>query len=155
MVFVCLLILSAYMYRSLILSIITIGFVIVFFFCFSLERYVEFKDPKITELHQRLVSVFPEASKVDLVGSNESFTLNKKRIYLCIKDERGNYYDDNSLMHVLLHEFAHVLCDEIDTEDDHKPKFRAIFASLIERASRAGIYDPAKPMIKNYCGYDK
>jgi hypothetical protein len=150
----CFLILGAFLYKSLILTIVAMAFVALFFVHYlSRESFVEFQDDKVKELHDRLASVFPESRHIKMSGSNESFTLNKQHIYLCIKDEHGNYYDDNSLMYVLLHEYAHVLCDEVDEEDNHKPKFRRIFAELIDKAARAGIYDPSSPMVANYCGY--
>lgn len=117
------------------------------------ESYHTFPDKKVDELHAKLISVFPAAKYVKLSGSNESFTLDKKHIHLCIKDKSGKYYDDNSLMYVLLHEYAHVLCDEFDTTEDHGEKFKGIFADLLIKAHKAGIYDANIPMTKNYCGY--
>lgn len=152
-IFICLVVFGAYIFGSIALTLIAITLILLWFFHFSREKYTSFNDAKITELAMRLATVFPESRNIKLFGSNESFTLNKKHIYLCIKDANGNYYDDNSLMHVLLHEYAHVLCDEID-EGEHKPKFRQIFARLIDKAAQAGIYDPNKPMVANYCGYD-
>jgi len=147
------LIFGAYFLSSLILTILAITVVVFTVVHFTRENYVSFQDEKIAELHSRLATVFPECQHVKLSGSDESFTLDKKHIYLCIKDEHGNYYDDNSLMYVLLHEYAHVLCDEVDTEEEHKPKFRGIFAHLLQAAARGGIYDPTRPMVANYCGY--
>jgi ABC-type multidrug transport system fused ATPase/permease subunit len=117
------------------------------------ESYHTFSDKKVEELRAKLISAFPAAKFVKLSGSNESFTLDKKHIHLCIKDKNGKYYDDNSLMYVLLHEYAHVLCDEFDTTEDHGEKFKGIFADLLTKAHKAGIYDANIPMTKNYCGY--
>jgi uncharacterized membrane protein YhiD involved in acid resistance len=119
----------------------------------KIEHYVSFKDEKASELHARLTSVFPESAAVKVSGSNESFTIDKKHIYLCLKDQKGQYYDDNTLMHVLLHEYAHVLCSKLDTEGEHSDEFKEIFADLLRRATEAGIYDPTKPIAENYCGY--
>ncbi len=117
------------------------------------ESYYTFSDKKVDELRAKLISAFPAAKYVKLSGSNESFTLDKKHIHLCIKDKDGKYYDDNSLMYVLLHEYAHVLCDEFDTTEDHGEKFKGIFADLLVKAHKAGIYNANIPMTKNYCGY--
>ena len=76
-----------------------------------------------------------------------SFTINKSRVNLCLKDKEGNYYDDNMLMYVALHELAHVMCDEIG----HTDKFHEIFDKLLEKAAAYGIYDPSIPPISNYC----
>lgn len=119
------------------------------------EYYASYQDEKARELHDKLMSVFPESRYVKVSGSNQSFTIDKKHIYLCLKDKDGAYYDDNSLMHVLLHEYAHVLCDEFDTDPhkEHGDKFKGIFHDLILKAQNAGIYNPSIPMIDNYCGY--
>lgn len=155
LILICLLIIGSYVFSNIILMVLAVVFVTIFYITkYKAEKYLAFSDPKVTELHHKLMSVFPESRKIKISGSDKSFTINKKHIYLCLKDEKGNYYDDNSLMHVLLHEYAHVLCDEIDEEREHKPKFKRIFGDLIQRAKAGGIYDPDIPMIDNYCGYN-
>lgn len=113
----------------------------------SIDRYDKFDDPKLDELRNRISSVIPEIKNVKLFGSNKSFTINKKEIFLCLKDKNGTYYDNNMLTYVLLHELAHVLCDEIG----HTDKFRQIFRNLLKRAENGGIYNSSKPPLDNYC----
>jgi predicted metal-dependent hydrolase len=113
------------------------------------DTYDKYYDPKLEEIRERLAVVIPEIKHVDLSGSNKSFTINKKHVYICAKDESGQYYDDNMLTYVILHELAHVLCDEVG----HTEKYKQIFRSLLERAHKAGLYDPSKPPIDNYCNY--
>ena len=152
-VLICAIALAAFFLRSLALMVLTLVLLIVLFVLRTHEGYSQFHDPKIAQLREQLALVFPESRNVRISGSDQSFTLNKEHIFLCIKDEEGQYYDDNSLMYVLLHEYAHVLCDEIDTTEEHKPKFQAIFAHLLDQAAQAGIYNPEQPMVANYCGY--
>ena len=149
------LIVGTCLYRSWLLAGAALILVmsLAIFKCRSKEKYVEFSDAKVEELRAKLNSIFPESKGIKVSGSDKSFTIDKKHIYLCIKDGDGNYYDDNSLMHVLLHEFSHVLCDEVDDKGEHKPKFKRIFGEVMEKAARAGIYDPNIPMIDKYCGY--
>jgi hypothetical protein len=58
------------------------------------------------------------------------------------------------LMHVLLHETAHVICDEIG----HTKKFDDIFRELMDEAheptcpNQISIYDKFAPLTDNYCG---
>ena len=66
-----------------------------------------------------------------------------------MKNERGEYYPDNMLIYVVLHELAHALCDEID----HTPKYEEIFKDLLARAQDGGIYDSSIPVVDKYCGY--
>lgn len=81
--------------------------------------------------------------------SNESYTLDKTVIYLCIEDpQTGRYYPRNYLKYVILHEVSHMLCDEID----HTSKFSEIFHGFIKRAVDLGLYDDTVPLLRVYCG---
>lgn len=83
-----------------------------------------------------------------MVEDNESYTINKKTIHLCTQDPyNGEYYDKNTLMYVVLHELAHVLCSDIG----HTDTFVTINSALLKHAVRHGFYDPSKPFVKNYC----
>lgn len=112
------------------------------------DHYEKFWDPKIDELRQKLSKVFhKELENTEIAGSNKSFTINKQYIHLCLKNKSGEYYSDNMLIYVLLHELAHVLCDEIG----HTDKFKDIFTDLLLRAAQHGLYDPTIPPEDNYC----
>lgn len=83
-----------------------------------------------------------------MVEDNESYTINKKIIHLCTKEPRsGKYYDKNTLMFVVLHELAHVICDDIG----HTDNFSIINNALLNHAIKCGFYDPSKPFVENYC----
>ena len=66
-----------------------------------------------------------------------------------MRDEKDNYYEDNSLMFVILHEISHVICKSIG----HTEEFNNIFTDILKESARVGIYNPNIPMIKNYCGH--
>jgi Zn-dependent peptidase ImmA (M78 family) len=120
---------------------------IVIYNRFIVDHYVKFYDPKIIEIQNKLSTAIPEIKKINLSGSNRSFTINKQDVYICTKDNNGQYYNDNMLTYVLLHELAHVLCDEVG----HTAKFKNIFQNLLDRAARANLYNPDIPPIDNYC----
>ena len=83
-----------------------------------------------------------------MVDDNESYTINKKVIHLCTKDPKnGRYYNKNTLMYVILHELAHVLCNDIG----HTENFSRIYTALLEHAIKYDYYDPSQPFVKNYC----
>lgn len=88
-------------------------------------------------------------SEISLHEGDKSYTINKTKVYLCLKDENGQYYDKNMLIYVLGHELAHVLCDEIG----HTTTFHQIFDELLELLTIKGIYNPEKPLLQNYCNY--
>lgn len=113
-----------------------------------MEKYME-EDPMIVRLRQKLLPVFPEIDRVILLKGTKSYTINKKRVYLCLKNEKGDYYDENMLIYVTLHELAHVKCDELG----HTQKFHKIFEDLLKKAAIHKVYDPKKPIEKNYCEY--
>tara|TARA_Y100000114_G_C11595562_1_gene247862 strand:+ start:92 stop:550 length:459 start_codon:yes stop_codon:yes gene_type:complete len=111
-------------------------------------------DPKIDELKTKLTLVHPESKKLKFYNDKKSYTINKKKVHLCIKDENGKYYNDNMLVYVSLHELAHVLCDEVG----HTPKYWAIFDALLEEASKIidpvtnkPVYDPNGKIDTEYC----
>jgi hypothetical protein len=108
------------------------------------------EDPVINEIRDKLKPVFPEIDRVILLKGKKSYTINKKRIHLCLTDKEGKYYDLNMLIYVTLHELAHVKCDEIG----HTEKFHKIFNELLQKASTHKVYDRSKPILKDYCTYN-
>ena len=122
--------------------------ILILFFCKNVyEDYVASKDPKLKELVEKLKIVNPVVDKLKFRTARKSYTVNKKKIYLCMKDEHNEYYNDNTLIYVLLHELAHVLCDEIG----HTKKFESIFKSLLVEAEAKNIYNPNIPISYEYC----
>lgn len=114
------------------------------------EEYYSSLDPKLDQLKQTLIKVVPEAAKVPLFEANKSYSINKEKIYMCLKDEKGNYYDDNTLMLVLLHEIAHT---ENKVDVGHTENFHRIYENLKQRASALGLVDLSKPVPIGYCEY--
>lgn len=111
-------------------------------------------DPKVDVLKKKLALVHKKATKITFYTDKKSYTINKKKMHLCVKDENNKYYDDNMLIYVALHELAHVLCDEIG----HTPKFWSMFDELLDIASKTidpetnkPVYDPDGVINKNYC----
>ena len=90
-------------------------------------------------------NVYEECS---ICKHKETFTINKQDISLCMHDEKGEYYEDNMLIYVLLHELAHVVCKEVG----HTKLFNDIFNELIVEADAVGIYDKNfNPNAVQYC----
>ena len=117
---------------------------------FSLDKYHLLNDEElIAHIHERLHQVHPHAGKVTISTGDRSYTLDKKEVYLCLRDENGKFYDFNMLMYVALHELAHCVCNEIG----HTPKFHAIFEELQEIAHRRGLFDASAEPIHPYCEY--
>jgi hypothetical protein len=106
-------------------------------------------DPMLQTLKEKLKTIHPAVEKLQFKKGDKSYTINKEEVYLCLKDENGNYYNENMLMYVALHELAHAICDEIG----HTQKFHNIFQGLLDKAYYMGLYNPSIPIIQNYCNY--
>ena len=141
-----------------ILSIITVIFIVGCFFLLTWilvnqikDHYSQY-DPKLLEIKENLSKYFPDLlSKVTLHEGDSSYTLNKTKIYMCLFDENGKYYNDNTLYHVILHELAHVKSHDIG----HTALFHKNFQELLEQAEKYGLYDPNISIPENYSKHPK
>ena len=122
------------------------------FMCFSvyfIREYHEYaltQDKTVQRLKRALIPVFPELKLVKLMKGTKSYTLNKSKIYLCT-EKHGVKYQLNILTYVLLHELAHVLCEDVG----HTSKFMNVFSGLLHRAQLNGLYNPNMIIPENYC----
>ena len=113
-------------------------------------EYYEQMDPMLVRIRETLLPLHPCVANLKFYEGKKSYTINKKKVYLCLKDENGEYYNFNMLIYVSIHELSHVICDEIG----HTAKFHRIFRDLLELAEQKNIYDSSIPIVKNYCGHN-
>ena len=131
-------------------NLILLGFVIAYLMFFlHVEYYSSTSDPVLDQIRDQLAELHPRFRNVELYVGDKSYTINKKKVFICLKDSKGRYYSRNMLCYVILHEYAHMLCDEID----HTDKFRQIFEDLLEQATARGLYNPNIPPVSDYCGH--
>lgn len=135
--------------RSTLLIIIVIGFLGIYFYNTHIEFFSS-QDPVLNALQRQLAVLHPRFQNVELYVGDKSYTINKQRVFICLKDKHGRYYSRNMLCYVVLHEYAHMLCDEIG----HTAKFAQVFEELLRQASIHGLYDPSIPPLTDYCGHD-
>lgn len=86
-----------------------------------------------------------------IIDSDTSYTIDKKKIILCLKSKKNNkYHDINNLKYILIHELAHVICPE----NGHTELFYSINKFLLKEAIRLGIYKKQNYKINpiEYCG---
>jgi hypothetical protein len=110
------------------------------------------EDEYVRLLVERIRTIDPRVNVVvdqlRFFEGDKSYTIDKKYVFLCKRDKKtGEQYHNNQLVLVLIHEISHALCDEVG----HTPKFEAIFEDLLEKASRAGVYDDSIPHVEGYC----
>lgn len=129
--------------------ILIIGIISFFVYTQILEHYAR-NEPKVLEIKERLRVVHPRVDSLEFFAGNKSYTINKQKVYLCLKDENGEYYEDNMLIYVAHHELAHVLCDEVG----HTDKWKKIFEDLLVDAEKKAVYDSNIPPILDYCTYN-
>jgi hypothetical protein len=108
-------------------------------------------DPLIGVIKRDVSQLDPRIASLEFYSSDESYTEDKRRIYLCLRDENGEYYDYNMLIYVAIHECSHALTDVVDIHHI-TPEFRGMFQKLLTRATELGIYSPVEPLVSNYCG---
>lgn len=135
---------------TIIIICILLGFLIGTIIYQIKEEYrPESEDPILLSVKEKMRLIYPQIDHLEFYEANKSYTTNKKKVHLCLKDEKGDYYHENMLLYVGLHELAHVKCDEIG----HTDKFHKIFQQLLDKAADIGIYDPSIPIVQNYCGH--
>ena len=120
--------------------------------------YDNLNDQKFVSMYHAILQLNKNISRVVLCETgaseqNTSYTINKgDEVILCIrsKDLRSKIYDINLLMYVVLHEMAHIACDEFG----HTEKFKKIFLFICDTAIKLKLYNKIDfykyPQI--YCG---
>ena len=105
----------------------------------------------ISDLKEKLIAVDGRFVDLDIREASSSYTEDKTIIYLCLRDEKGQFYPVNTIMYVALHEIAHLLNKE---DFGHTPAFHKVFDKLLCNAAAKGVYDPEIPHTSWYCGVD-
>jgi hypothetical protein len=132
-----------------ILILSMVGVIVCTFFINKVETY---RDSKILEIQTKLMRVDPDVtSKLNIQAGNQSFTEDKKDMFLCLRDEQGKYYPDNMLMYVALHELAHAKSHSVDVNHSGD-EFKTNFNSYLKKAEELGFYSPSKGLVREYCG---
>jgi hypothetical protein len=125
---------------------------IIWWVTFCVKEHHLQDDPMLYKLKHIMEPLHHEVKTLKLYKGDKSYTINKQKIYLCLRDEHGDYYPTNMLIYVLIHEFAHYLNKE---DIGHTEKFHQIFDQLLDKAHELGIYNPSIPPLENYCMHGK
>lgn len=132
---------------------------VVVFLVYLFQTFFPRKEnPIIKVIKHRLGKIDPNLSKIPIFVNDESYTINKKAIFICIKDPKTNDISHiNTLMYVVLHEIAHMYTTETEYFDngkvnEHGPVFKSNLDKLLELAHTHGVYDKTIPFPQTYCG---
>ena len=135
--------------KARILVLLMLTALILACFCHKQRLFEAFtnEDPMIVEIHSMLAVVDPDAANsITIKKGEKSYTVNKKHMHLCLMNEEGSYFNKNMLMYVALHELAHVKCKSIG----HTPEWNGLFDELLQKATKAGVYNPKIPPVSDY-----
>jgi len=106
----------------------------------------------LLRVRDSLIPLDPRFGKLIVQVASSSYT-DKSVVYICIHDENGNLFDENTLRGVLIHEMAHVLTPFYDPE--HKSEvFRNHERDLLLKAKSLGLWTPEIMIPCDYCGVD-
>ena len=130
--------------------VLILSIMFLFIMTIKLNKVETYKDPLIDKIREDLIKVDERVKNLTFQASNESFTEDKRHVYLCLKDKNGKYYDYNMLMYVSLHELAHAFSNSVD-ENHTSEEFKRNFRDLLKRAEGLKLYDPTQPLIYDYC----
>jgi predicted metal-dependent hydrolase len=96
--------------------------------------------------------VYPPAEQLHIAPGSESVTIEKRKIFLCLRDKQGVYYPFDVLLYVLLHELAHVVSKSYSPS--HNKEFKDNFEALLQRARDYGYLLKITHVPENYCKQD-
>lgn len=131
---------------AIVLAVILTVILLWVIICQVREHHLQ-DDPMLHHLKQILEPVHPEIKTAKIYKADKSYTINKDKIFLKIRDENGQYYPQNMLVHVLIHEIAHMLNKK---DVGHTEEFHRIFDELLIRATETGAFNPSIPIITSY-----
>ena len=145
--------------------------VLVFIFVFFSAHYILLQkkkrnkdNEKLRELRKKIEPIFKETyltgplsslgghnilADIGLDTARRSYTLEKRNVFLCLRDESGQFYEDSMLTYVLLHEVAHVISRSVG----HTQEFYEIFDALLAKADELKILDKNFKPVDTYCNY--
>ena len=96
----------------------------------------------ILEKYREETGIYPEFTLN--TDTSQTFTRNKQVINLCmINSNKNKFFDTDTLMHVFLHEMAHVLCKQWDI-NHHGEEFKRINEHLSKIGEKLKVFDPSK-----------
>jgi hypothetical protein len=105
----------------------------------------------IDHLKNVLKSIAPDAPNYTIYPGNESVTVNKEHIYICLRDPtNGSIYSFDILLYVTLHELAHVFSKTYSTKS-HNSEFKTNFEKLLKRAYEKNLLPENISIPNNYC----
>lgn len=73
----------------------------------------------------------------------DSETEDKKKVYICVKNKNGEYYNYNKLLQVAIHELAHAMSKSKDP-DHTGGEFNSNYSNLMNKAQSLKLIDVSR-----------
>jgi beta-lactamase regulating signal transducer with metallopeptidase domain len=119
--------------------ILFVVFVYIIFLHDIILTYINDKNKKLIRLKKLVSPIYPNVYNLKVYQGKRNQTLNKRKITLVLRDPTtGKEYSENRMVYILLHEIAHVECDDIG----HTEKWSQTFHDLLKKAELLKIYHP-------------
>lgn len=139
-----------YKHKDIIIVSIIILLLIIYTYIKLKPTYCEI-DPVLEKLRLDLIKVEPRVINLNFFSHDESFTEDKQRVFICLKDPITNeYYDNNTILSVGLHEIAHAFSSVIDKEHV-TPEFNNLHNHYRQKAAELKLFDPEFQVSPTYC----
>ena len=142
---------------------VLLAIILLFLIFYQIDDFQQQNDPQLDRLRGIFTEFFSQNKKwehpldmlnnrnipkeVNIYKGKTSYTINKHKIYMCLKDPEGKYYSENMLIYVLAHEYAHCLSKSIG----HTDEFHEVFEAILVAMTDSGLYDPTQEILMDYC----
>ena len=114
------------------------------------KKQPEDDDPVLQRLKHDSIILDPRMADKEFYVGKESYTEDKHKIFLCLKDENGNYYPYDVLIQVVIHEMAHALSDKNDPSHVTE-EFKTMHDNLRNKAMKIGMFSLSDNVPPGYC----
>ena len=134
----------------ILLALIIILILFLFYHYTRKENFTN-ENEYVTKLKKIISIIDPEFSDLEIYPGKESVTVDKKRIYVCLRDpDTKEYYPFDVMLYVTLHEIAHLKSKTYSIKN-HNEEFKLNFNELLSQAHNKGILQKDVDVPKNYC----
>lgn len=93
-----------------------------------------------------LTKIIPQTQSLEFYESVQSFTIDKKKIYLSLRNHFGEFYDYDELLYVAIHELTHAIIPDVG----HTPFFKVKMSQLHQKALNLNIMSELKKPPSDY-----